>query len=567
MLNHPQNKYRPYTFVEFSERTWPSKKIQHAPVWCSTDLRDGNQALANPMDHDRKFKFFQLLVECGFKEIEVAFPAASETDFNFVRYLIEQHKIPNDVVIQVMTQARSDLIERTFESLVGVKQAIVHVYNATAEVFRRVVFQKTQQEVIDLAVAATQQIQRLCDQHPETQWTYQYSPETFCFTEIEFALEICEAVTAVWNPSPDRPMILNLPTTVEVSTPNIFADQIEYFCQKFSRRKDVCISIHPHNDRGTGVATAELALMAGADRVEGCLFGNGERTGNVDLVNIALNMYTQGISPELDFSDIKKVAEIVKECNELPIHPRHPYIGDLVFTAFSGSHQDAIKKGFKARETQTHPFWEVPYLPIDPADLGCNYEAVIRVNSQSGKSGAAWILQQNHGIDLPANLQKDFSRVVQHRTDLTHRELSHVEIWTLFCEQYGIGQRLHFQLKDYQSNKNQDVYAIKLSLASEGKMHQLSGSGNGLLSASVMALNKKWRYEITISEYFEHTLGQHSNSRSISYIRCMDQHGFSHWGVAIHTDIATASIQALLNAFSKYHHVYAEQSRQLSESF
>lgn len=508
MLTHPQNKYRPFEFLDFSERTWPSQKITTAPVWCSTDLRDGNQALANPMDHHRKLKFFQLLVQCGLKEIEVAFPAASETDFNFVRYLIENNQIPNDVCIQVMTQARSDLIERTFESLIGVKQAIVHVYNATAEVFRRVVFQKTKQEVIELAVASTKQIKSLCAQHPETKWTYEYSPETFCFTEIEFALEICEAVAQVWEPGPENPMIINLPTTVEVSTPNIFADQIEYFCRHFSRREQVCISVHPHNDRGTGVATADLALLAGADRIEGCLFGNGERTGNVDLVNIALNMYTQGVSPELDFSDIKKVSEIVKECNELPIHPRHPYVGELVFTAFSGSHQDAIKKGFKAKSTQDHSFWEVPYLPIDPADLGCSYEAVIRVNSQSGKSGAAWILQQNHGIDLPANLQKDFSQIVQRVTDNNKRELSHAEIWILFREAYGVSSNTsEFKLVNYQSTKQSDVYEIKISIKVKGELIHLSGSGNGLLSASVNALNMKWSYKMAIDEYSEHALG------------------------------------------------------------
>lgn len=552
MLSQPQNKYRPFEFLDFPERTWPNKKILQAPIWCSTDLRDGNQALANPMDHDRKLKFFQLLVECGFKQIEVAFPAASETDFNFVRYLIEQHQIPNDVVIQVMTQARADLIEKTFESLIGAKQAIIHVYNATAEVFRRVVFQKTKQGVIDLAVASTQHVKSLCMQHPETKWIYQYSPETFCFTEIEFAIEVCEAVAEAWNPSIANPMIINLPTTVEVNTPNIFADQIEYFCKKFSKRKDVCISIHPHNDRGTGVATAELALLAGVDRVEGCLFGNGERTGNVDLVNIALNLYTQGIHPDLDFSDIKKVAGIVKECNELPIHPRHPYVGELVFTAFSGSHQDAIKKGFKARGSQTHSFWEVPYLPIDPADLGCNYEAVIRVNSQSGKSGAAWILQQNHGIDLPKNLQKDFSQIVQKRTDAHKKELSHADIWGLFLNEYGVtNQHNHLRLVNYQSSKNQAVYEVKIAIELQGELFHLFGMGNGLLSATVSALNMKWPCKLTIAEYSEHTLGKQSSSRSISYICCLDAIGESYWGVAIDTDIATASIQALLNVFSK----------------
>lgn len=562
MFSHPQNKYRPFEFLEFSERTWPSQKMTCAPMWCSTDLRDGNQALANPMDHHRKFKFFQLLVACGFKQIEVAFPAASETDFNFVRYLIEQNKIPNDVSIQVMTQARPDLIEKTFESLIGVKQAIFHVYNATAEVFRRVVFQKTKQQIIALAVESTQHIKSLCLKYPQTKWTYQYSPETFCFTEIDFALEICEAVAQVWDPSPDHPMIINLPTTVEVSTPNIFADQIEYFCKHFSRREQVCISVHPHNDRGTAVATAELALLAGANRVEGCLFGNGERTGNVDLVNIALNMYTQGISPELDFSNIQNIANIVKECNELPIHPRHPYVGELVFTAFSGSHQDAIKKGFQARASQQHTFWEIPYLPIDPADLGSSYEAVIRVNSQSGKSGAAWILQQNHGIDLPKNLQKDFSQILQKITDNDNREFSHAEIWALFQKQYAISTTNNdFKLIHHQSNKQHDIYEVSLSIELHGKLIRIVGHGNGLLSASVNALNMKWPYQVTIAEYSEHTLGKQSTSRSISYIRCIDLTGHTYWGVSIDNDIATASIQALFNAFSKHHHLQCSEAR------
>ncbi|ESK37284.1 2-isopropylmalate synthase [Acinetobacter nectaris CIP 110549] len=552
MLAHPQNKYRQFESFDFPERSWPNKQITQAPIWCSTDLRDGNQALANPMDQYKKNKFFQSLVECGFKQIEVAFPAASETDFHFVRNLIEKNKIPDDVSIQVMTQARSDLIERTFESLVGVKQAIVHVYNATAEVFRRIVFQKTKQEIIELAIESTRQVKSLCLQHPETKWTYQYSPETFCFTEIEFALEICEAVAKIWEPSPEYPMIINLPTTVEVSTPNIFADQIEYFCKSFSKRNHVCISVHPHNDRGTGVATAELALLAGADRVEGCLFGNGERTGNVDLVNIALNMYTQGISPKLDFSDIKNIAEVVKECNELPIHPRHPYVGDLVFTAFSGSHQDAIKKGFKARKSQKHQYWEVPYLPIDPADLGASYEAVIRVNSQSGKSGTAWVLQQNHGIELPIELQKDFSQIVQKVTDSRNAELSHAEIWKIFQKEYGINPtEVDFKLINYQSQKQNEIYKVQISISIKDEVIHLVGSGNGLLSASVQALNTKWSYQLKISEYSEHALGRHTGSRSISYIRCTDLDGYIYWGVSIDTDIATASIQALLNGFSQ----------------
>ncbi|AOA60009.1 2-isopropylmalate synthase [Acinetobacter larvae] len=562
MLEQPQQKYRPFIFMDFPERTWPSRRIQQAPMWCSTDMRDGNQALANPMDHDKKKAFFELLLGCGFKQIEVAFPAASQTDFNFVRYLIEEQKIPDDITIQVMTQARADLIDRTFAALKGAKSAIVHVYNATAEVFRRIVFQKSRAEIIQLAIAATAQIKARCAEQADTQWTYQYSPETFCFTEMDFALEICEAVAAVWQPSADRPMIINLPTTVEVSTPNVFADQIEYFCQHFSQRDAVSISIHPHNDRGTGVATAELALMAGADRVEGCLFGNGERTGNVDLVNIALNLYSQGIAPQLDFSDIRKVAEIVQQCNELPIHPRHPYVGELVFTAFSGSHQDAIKKGFQARQQQTHCYWEVPYLPIDPADLGCSYEAVIRVNSQSGKSGASWILQQNHGLELPASLQRDFSQVIQQHTEQANRELSAAEIWQIFCQSYGIHATPHLQLLDYQSQKMTDAsYQVQLNIDAAGRKSKLQGHGNGLLSASLLALQHKWPVAMTIAEYSEHTLGSRSHSRCISYIRCLDAQGQSYWGVAIDHDIASSSVQALLNAHANY---LAQQGLSLS---
>ncbi|MBF7695042.1 2-isopropylmalate synthase [Acinetobacter rathckeae] len=551
MLIHPENKYRASSCLDFPQRTWPNRKIMVAPTWCSTDLRDGNQALANPMDQAKKIKFFQMLVDCGFKQVEVAFPASSATDFNFVRHLIEDNKIPNDVTIQVMTQAREDLIERTFESLVGVHSAIIHVYNATAEVFRRIVFNKTKQEVIDLAVNSVKQVKALCLKHPETRWTYQYSPETFCFTEIEFALEICEAVAEVWQPSPDFPMIINLPTTVEVNTPNVFADQIEYFCNHFSKRSLVDISVHPHNDRGTAVATTELALLAGADRVEGCLFGNGERTGNVDLVNLALNMYTQGVSPQLDFSNIQNIADIVSSCNALPIHPRHPYVGELVFTAFSGSHQDAIKKGFQARQSQNHLFWEVPYLPIDPADLGCSYEAVIRVNSQSGKGGTAWVLQQNHGVNLPKNLQKDFSQVVQSVADGRQQELSYAEIWNLFIKAYDV-ENYVLALIRYQSFKKGDIYEVKLSVKWQDEVISLDGSGNGLLSAVIDALNVKWASTVSIFEYFEHALGQQSTSRSISYISCIDKISkVPVWGVAINTDIATASIQALLNAFSK----------------
>ncbi len=430
MLNTPADKYQPYPTLSLPDRRWPEQIITCAPRWLSTDLRDGNQALAEPMDSARKLQFWDLLLTCGFKEIEVAFPSASQTDFNFVRQLIGENRIPDDVTIQVLTQARDDLIHRTFDSLRGAKQATVHLYNATAPLFRRLVFGMEKAQIVELATRATRLIRQLCEENPDTRWQYEYSPETFCFTEPEFALEICEAVAEIWQPCAARPMIVNLPATVEVSTPNVYADQIEYFCRHFSRRSDVCISVHPHNDRGTGVASAELAVMAGADRVEGCLFGNGERTGNVCLVTLAMNLYSQGISPNLDFSDMNRVVETVETCNQLPVHPRHPWAGRLAYTAFSGSHQDAIKKGFDARKPGER--WEMPYLPVDPQDIGCTYEAVIRVNSQSGKSGSAWLIEQNHGLKLPRALQHDFSQHVQQETDNHGKEMTQNALWQLF---------------------------------------------------------------------------------------------------------------------------------------
>lgn len=432
MLRHPKRKYRPFAPVHLPDRQWPSRTLTQAPRWCSTDLRDGNQALIEPMTRERKQCFFELLLKAGYKEIEVAFPSASQTDFDFVRELIERQQIPEDVWIQVLTPAREDLIRRTLEALRGAPRAIVHLYNATASLFREVVFGQDKAATIEMAVRGTRLIRQLCDEQLETRWTYEYSPETFCFTELEFALEICEAVRAAWQPTAERPLILNLPATVEVSTPNVYADQIEWFIRHFSDLEHITISVHPHNDRGTGVACAEQAMLAGAQRVEGCLLGNGERTGNVDLVTLALNLYTQGIDPRVDFSDIREIVRMVEACNQLPVHPRHPYAGELVFTAFSGSHQDAIKKGFAARAQDSKGFWDVPYLPLDPADVGCSYEAVIRVNSQSGKGGVAWLLEQDHGLRLPRRLQMEFSRLVQHATDVSGKELASAQIWQLF---------------------------------------------------------------------------------------------------------------------------------------
>jgi len=548
MLTQPAAKYRPFPVIDLPDRQWPSRQLTQAPRWLSTDLRDGNQALATPMDSARKLEFWQLLLRCGFKEIEVAFPAASQTDFDFVRLLIEQKHIPDDVAIQVLTQARSDLIDRTFDALRGAPNAIIHLYNATAPLFRERVFRQSKAEIIELACTGARQIRARCEAQKDTAWTFEYSPETFCFTEPEFALEICEAVAAIWQPGPARPMIINLPATVEVNTPNVYADQIEVFCRHFSQRSQVAISVHPHNDRGTGIACAELALLAGADRVEGCLFGNGERTGNVDIVTLALNLYTQGIAPQLDFSDIQQVLEVVTRCNQLPVHPRHPYAGELVFTAFSGSHQDAIRKGFAARAEREEAIWQMPYLPLDPLDIGCSYEAVIRVNSQSGKGGAAWLLEQNHGLQLPRGLQQDFSRLVQQQTDQHGQEMTHHALWQLFCQYYGLTQPVRCLLEAESHSDDKGETRLKARLQQGAKRLMLEGKGNGLLSAAVAALRQRYDVIITIEDYHEHTLGKRSDSRSVTYISCINARGERAWGVGIDNDVARASLQALLNA-------------------
>ncbi|WP_455846115.1 2-isopropylmalate synthase [Pantoea agglomerans] len=548
MLTQPAAKYRPFPVIALPDRQWPSRQLTQAPRWLSTDLRDGNQALATPMDSARKLEFWQLLLRCGFKEIEVAFPAASQTDFDFVRLLIEQKHIPDDVAIQVLTQARSDLIDRTFDALRGAPNAIIHLYNATAPLFRERVFRQSKAEIIELACAGARQIRARCEAQKDTAWTFEYSPETFCFTEPEFALEICEAVAAIWQPGPARPMIINLPATVEVNTPNVYADQIEYFCRHFSQRSQVAISVHPHNDRGTSIACAELALLAGADRVEGCLFGNGERTGNVDIVTLALNLYTQGIAPQLDFSDIQQVLEVVTRCNQLPVHPRHPYAGELVFTAFSGSHQDAIRKGFAARAEREESIWQMPYLPLDPLDIGCSYEAVIRVNSQSGKGGTAWLLEQNHGLQLPRGLQQDFSRLVQQQTDQHGQEMTHHALWQLFCQHYGLTQPARRLLEAESHSDEKGETRLKARLQQGAQPVTLEGKGNGLLSAAVAALRQRYDVIITIENYHEHTLGKRSDSRSVTYISCINARGERAWGVGIDNDVARASLQALLNA-------------------
>ncbi|MBT1063966.1 2-isopropylmalate synthase [Bowmanella sp. Y26] len=544
MLSDPSEKYRPYPPIVLDNRQWPSRQFEQAPRWCSTDLRDGNQALINPMDTDTKRKMFKKLVTMGFKEIEVAFPAASQTDFDFVRSLIEQQLIPDDVWIQVITQSRPDLIERTLASLQGAKQAVVHLYNATAPLFRDWVFGQDQDATIALAVGGARQIKALCQASPGTDWVLEYSPETFCFTEMEFALQICRAVYDCWQPCAKRPLILNLPATVEVNSPNVYADQIEWFIRHFPTCPYTTISVHPHNDRGTGVAAAELAVLAGAQRVEGCLFGNGERTGNVDLVTLAMNFYTQGIHPGLDFSNMQEVVELVEECIKLPVHPRHPYAGELVFTAFSGSHQDAIKKGFARNAGQ--PLWQIPYLPLDPADVGASYEAVIRVNSQSGKSGAAWLLQQNHGLQLPRNLQVHFSQQVQRHTEQSGAEMPQSALWNLFRSCYGLTTSPRLTLISYESFSIPNGQGVKAKVGSENQTLLLEGQANGLLSAMAQALNKAFKLQLEICDYHEHTLGHQSNSRAVAYLECLTSKG-KIFGVGIDKDTSRAALQALLN--------------------
>ncbi|UYO44275.1 2-isopropylmalate synthase [Rhodopseudomonas palustris] len=549
MLKNPETKYRPFvTPVGLPDRQWPSRRLTSAPRWLSTDLRDGNQSLANPMGVERKQRFYDMLIAIGFKEIEVAFPSASQTEFDFVRSLITDDRIPDDVTIQVLTQSRTDLIARTFESLEGAQRAIVHLYNATAPLFRRVVFGMERRDVVDLAITGVTAMLDESLKRPGTDWTFEYSPETFCFTEPDFALEICERVLDVWQPTPERPAILNLPATVEVAMPNVYADQIEWFCRNISRRDSVVISLHPHNDRGTGVAAAELGLLAGADRVEGCLFGNGERTGNVDLVTLALNLYTQGIDPGLSFPALREVVNTVEHCTELPVHPRHPYAGELVHTAFSGSHQDAIRKGFAAHAQRNDGLWEMPYLPIDPADIGETYEAVIRVNSQSGKGGVAWVLEQDKGLKLPKRMQADFSTHVQKLADDLGRELDTSDIWQCFAGCYLQRPSDRFVLVDYKETGPVGQRTFIGRIAIDGEVRSLSGRGNGLISGVVAALQDTGGPVLDVADYQEHAIGSGASAQAAAYVECRTSDGRTVFGTGIDPDVATASVRALLHA-------------------
>jgi 2-isopropylmalate synthase len=545
MLKNPATKYRSFKPVNLTNRQWPSRVITRAPIWMSTDLRDGNQSLFEPMNAERKMRMFKTLVQIGFKEIEVAFPSASQTDFNFVRELIEGGHIPDDVTIEVLTQARDDLIERTFESLRGVPRAIVHLYNATAPEFRRVVFGLDKNGVKELAQNATRTIKRIADATPETHFTFQYSPEVFSGTELEFAKEVCDAVFDIWQPTPEHKAIVNLPATVEMSTPNIYADQIEWMHRNLARRNSLLVSVHPHNDRGTAVAAAEFAVMAGADRIEGCLFGNGERTGNVDLVTLALNLYSQGVDPGLDFSNINEVARTAEECTQLPIHPRHPYAGDLVFTAFSGSHQDAIKKGFA--ELQPDAIWEVPYLPLDPSDLGRTYDSVIRVNSQSGKGGIAYLLEQTYGVVLPRRLQVDFSSAVQRHTDDSGQEVTPSQIWELFQQEYVHGAAPVRYIGHHLSEQG-DGARIKLTVEVNGSRHVLDGEGNGPLDALMHAMG----VPVRIQHYEERALTQGADAKAIAIAEMAgaDVTG-SAFGVGIDANLVTASIRAVVSGVNR----------------
>ena len=549
----PVEKYQAFEPVDLPDRTWPGRTITKPPIWCSVDLRDGNQALIEPMGMERKRRMFDLLVRMGFKEIEVGFPSASQTDFDFVRALIDENIIPPDVTIQVLTQARDHLIERTYEAIDGSREAIVHLYNSTSTLQRRVVFGLDRAGIVDIAVNGAKVVGDLAAK-TTTKVRFQYSPESFTGTELDFAVEVCEAVMDVWQPTPQDPVILNLPATVEMSSPNVYADQIEWFGRNIRDRNAVIVSLHPHNDRGTGVAAAELAVMAGADRIEGTLFGNGERTGNVDIVTLGLNLFTQGVDPGLDFSDINEVMHTTEHCNRLPIHPRHPYAGDLVFTAFSGSHQDAIKKGMAAMKTSNSGLWEVPYLPVDPQDLGRSYEAVIRVNSQSGKGGVAFILQHDYGIDMPRRLQIEFSGIIQRITDETEAEISPKQIWQEFNGEY-LEQAGRFTFGDYRTvpaTGSPGRRELTAHITDAGTEHEITGIGTGPIDAFVDALCRHAGIEARVADYTEHAIGRGADASAIAYVE-LDRPGSggSLFGVDIDPNIVTASLRAVTSAMNR----------------
>ena len=554
MKRMPTRKYRPFPTVDLPDRRWPEAVISAAPVWCSVDLRDGNQALIDPMDVHRKRRLFEVLVRMGFKEIEVGFPSSSQPDFDFVRLLIEENLIPEDVTIQVLTQSRDELIERTFESVIGARRAIVHLYNSTSELQRRVVFGLDREGIVAIAVRGAELIKRLASDQRGTEFTFEYSPESFTGTELDFAKEISEAVIEVWQPTADRKMILNLPATVEMSTPNIYADQIEWCHRNIKSREGFVLSVHPHNDRGSAVAATELALMAGAERVEGTLFGNGERTGNVDLITLALNLFSQGVEPELDITNIDDLRRTVEACNLLPVHPRHPYAGDLVYTAFSGSHQDAIKKGMEALAISKNELWEVPYLPIDPHDVGRTYEAIIRVNSQSGKGGVAYILKNDYHLDLPRRLQIEFMKVIQGITDTTGREITPEEIWRAFEITY-LGPKAALELIETDTSDHagtgSDGTKLQAVIRAGGEQRTIVGTGNGPIAALADALDRECGIKLQVVDYVEHAVGAGSDATAVAYIEAAGESGAAVWGVGLHSNILTASLRAVVSAANR----------------
>ena len=548
--NSAISKYSSFEKIKLKNRSWPTNQISNAPIWCSVDLRDGNQALIEPMGIEKKLRFFAMLIELGFKEIEIGFPSASETEFNFVRKLIDDNLIPSDVKIQVLSQAREHLIKRTFEATEGAKNVIFHLYNSTSTLQREVVFKKDKVGITKIATEGAELVQKLSEEYSKTDWQFEYSPESFTGTELDYAAEVCNEVNNIWHKGNKNKTIINLPATVELSTPNIYADQIQWMNENLKNRDKIILSLHPHNDRGTAVAAAELGLMAGADRIEGTLFGNGERTGNVDIVTLGLNLFTQGIDPQLDFSDINKTMREVEYCNQLPVHPRHPYAGDLVFTAFSGSHQDAIKKGFDEMRNSNDSKWRVPYLPIDPEDVGRTYEAVIRINSQSGKGGISYILEQDYGVTLPRRMQIDFSQVIQKQADETGKELDSKEIWESFENYYlkNNSKKISYNSHEIQSSKEKDV--IKLSLIENKKEIQIEGTGNGPIDAFINALNDHLSSDFKVSDYHQHSISSGSDASAAAYIEIQNKNS-SDWGAGIDQNTTVASYKAILNCINK----------------
>ena len=548
-MDSPTNKYKSFKPINIKDRNWPNQVISDSPDWCSVDLRDGNQALIEPMGAERKDRMFKLLCDIGFKEIEVGFPSASQTDYDFVRDLIDNKKIPSDVTIQVLTQSREELIIKTFEALKGIPKAIVHFYNSTSTLQRRVVFNQDKKGIKDIATNGAKLIKKLSAQNPDTEWSFEYSPESFTGTELEYACEVCDEVTDILRDSSKNKIIINLPATVEMSTPNIYGDQIEWMHNNLKNRDKINLSLHPHNDRGTAVAAAELGVMAGADRVEGTLFGNGERTGNVDIVTLALNLLTQGVDPKLDFSQINKIMREVEYCNQLPVHPRHPYAGDLVFTAFSGSHQDAIKKGFAALNASNSPLWEVPYLPIDPADLGRSYEAVVRINSQSGKGGVAFLLERDHGVSLPRRLQITLSKYVQKIADETGKEISASELWDVFESNFLIPMN-GFEYKSHSSKTENSVNEIDLNIKILNEDINIQGAGSGPIDSFMNAINQKFNLNIKVSDYNQNAISSGADAKAAAFIE-LEHKNNTVWGAGINPNTTQASFEAIVVGLSK----------------